>query len=117
MVPELIVTVCPLVIEVEFKLMSDPDVPTDKPLTGMLVPPPSLMRAATAVPVLVAVPDLGTPLIVITPLLSVNDGLLNVILTSTVAMAAVPISSVAADALASIAVMTAVMRLVFNDVT
>ena len=89
-------------------------VPTVRLLTMTFVPPPSLMRATAAVPVLAAVPDLGAPAIVMTPPDSVKLGSASVIVTNTEANDVVQISIVAGLACASIALMTAAIRVVFN---
>ena len=93
--------------------MSDPLVPTDRPVT-MAVPPPSLIRAAAAAPLPDATPDFGTPNIVMTPVASLKLGLAKVIATSVAAMPVVPISNVAALALPSMAEITAAIRDDFN---
>src|SRR4051812_43804741 len=99
--PAVKLTVCPVVIERLFRLMSEPLVPTVKLFTFTVLPP-SLMRATAAVPVLPATPDFGAPAIVMTPDASVKLGSASVIVTRTAANAAVQISMNAGAALASI---------------
>ena len=64
-----------------------------------------------------AIADFGTPSIVITPPASEKEGLLRISVTSTAAMAAVPISSVAGDGKPSIAEMTFCIRVLFRAAT
>lgn len=110
MVPLEIETCWPVVIDVEFRIISVADVPTVNP-SAITVVPPSFILATAAVPVCVAFADFGTPCIVIRVLgfvpLRTNDGSDSGIETSTAAYAAVQISKVAGDACASIALITA----------
>ena len=88
--------------------------PTVSPVT-MAVPPPSLIRAAAAVPVPEATPDFRIPKnLYIPPPLSLNDGFAKVIAHNVAAMPVVPTSNVAADALPSTALITFDILLDFN---
>src|SRR5574340_1016574 len=99
------------------RLMSDPDVPTVRPviISVLLL---SRILAAAAVPVASAdVSDFGNPDNVNTPPdAAAADGSFSVIVASTVSIAVVPISSFPAAAPASICAVTASRRAFFTAV-
>lgn len=92
MVAEFMVTVCPVMIEVLSRFISEPEVPTVKPVTMSVPPVAVLIRAAAAVPVAEAVTDLGKPENVNTALAAVPAVLFRETEAKILAMPVVPIS-------------------------